>query len=163
STPGRRPAVLRGPVRGRHRRGARHLRRHREVLPVAGPEAARGAARRPGRGPDTGRWSLMERHDLEDRLRASLQARADDVQPTPELWERVSERTTRRARWQLGAWVLSGAAAVAVLVLGGIVLLNQQDGVRIDPRPDIADTPTVTDTAPGTETPVPTSDTPTVV
>lgn len=99
----------------------------------------------------------MERRELEDRLRASLQARADDVQPTPELWERVAERTTRRARWQLGAWVLSGVAAVAVLVLGGVVLFNQQDGVRIDPQPDVMDTPTDAPVPPGA------SPTPTVV
>ncbi len=84
----------------------------------------------------------MERHELEDRIRASLEARANDVQPTPELWERVSERTTRRARWALGGWVLSGAAAVLAIVVGGMVLFSSPRGVQIDQQPDIADTPT---------------------
>ena len=84
----------------------------------------------------------MERHELEDRIRASLQARADDVQPTPELWERVSERTTRRARWALGGWVMSGAAAVVAIVVGGMVLFGGPRSVQIDQQPDIADTPT---------------------
>lgn len=87
----------------------------------------------------------MERRQLEDRLRASLQARADDVQPTPELWERVSTRTTRRARWQLGAWVLSGTAAVVAIVVGGIVLFGSPRSVQIEPEPDIVDTPDLTE------------------
>ena len=98
----------------------------------------------------------MERHELEDRIRASLQARADDVQPTPELWERVSERTTRRARWELGGWVLSGAAAVVAIVVGGMVLFGGPRSVQIDQQPDIADTPT------GAPVPGPTAD-PTIV
>ena len=83
----------------------------------------------------------MERRELEDRIRASLEARATDVQPTPELWERVSAQTTRRARWQLAGWVLSGAAAVLAIVVGGVVLLGSPRSVQIDPQPDIADTP----------------------
>lgn len=83
----------------------------------------------------------MERRELEDRIRASLQARADDVQPTPELWERVAEQTTRRARWQVAGWALSGAAAVLALVVGGLVLFGSPRGVQIDPQPDMAETP----------------------
>lgn len=103
----------------------------------------------------------MDRHQLEDQIRASLQARADDVQPTPELWERVSARTTRAARWQLAGWVASGAAAVAVVVIGGVVLLGGPRSVEIQPEPDVVDTPTTaeatedatTDVVPGAATP----------
>lgn len=83
----------------------------------------------------------MQRHQLEDRIRTSLQARADDVVPTPQLWERVATRTARRARWRLGAWVASGVTAVVALVVGGVVLLGSPQGVQIDPRPDVAETP----------------------
>lgn len=83
----------------------------------------------------------MDRHELEEQIRASLQTRADDVQPTPELWERVSTRTTRAARWQLGGWVLSGAAAVVAMVVGGMALFGGPRTVEIQPQPDIAESP----------------------
>lgn len=96
----------------------------------------------------------MERHQLEDRIRASLQVRADDVEPTPELWERVADRTARRSRWLLGLWALSGAAVVVAVVFGGMALFGAPRNVEIQPEPDVVDTPdlpqpTPTDTTPG--------------
>jgi hypothetical protein len=106
----------------------------------------------------------MERHQLEDRIRASLHERADDVQPTPALWERVSARTRRRARWQLGAWALSGAAAVVAVVVGGMALFGQPRGVEIQPGPEVVEEP---DAPTPSETPMDTAPapaaTPTVV
>lgn len=97
----------------------------------------------------------MERHQLEDQIRASLQTRADDVTPTPALWERVQTRTARSARWRAFLWAVSGAAAVVAVVLAGMNLLGTPRGVQIDPQP--ADQPTSTAPTP-TElpaTPVP--------
>lgn len=97
----------------------------------------------------------MERHELEDRIRASLHARADDVQPTPHLWEEVSARTTRRARWHLGLWALSGAAAIVAVVFGGMLLLDNPRSVQIEPEPAAPSTaPDDTETE-ATEQPVP--------
>lgn len=97
----------------------------------------------------------MERHQLEDRIRASLHARAEDVQATPHLWEEVSARTSRRARWYLGLWALSGAAAVVAVVFGGMLLLNNPRSVQIEPEPVAPSTaPEETETE-ATEQPVP--------
>lgn len=109
----------------------------------------------------------MERHQLEDRIRASLQARADDVEPTPELWERVADRTARRSRWMLGLWALSGAAAVVAVVFAGMALLGNPRNIEIQPGPDVAETPDdpqPTPTRTGGETSAPTpGSTPTMV
>lgn len=75
----------------------------------------------------------MDRDLLEQRIRSTLHDRAGDVEATPELWERVSQRTARRARWQLGLTVLSGAAAVAALVFGLVAVLGPPRSVQIDP------------------------------
>ena len=101
----------------------------------------------------------MERHELEDRIRASLQARAGDVEPTPTLWQRVSDRVGRRAWWQVGAWTLSGAAVVAVAVVGVAALLDtpprtvEIDPVQSETAPPTEPEPTATPTA----TPTPTA------
>lgn len=97
----------------------------------------------------------MDRHQLEDRIRTSLDARAHDVQATPELWDRVATRTTRQARWRLGGWVLSGVAAAVALVVGGVVLLGGPRGVQIDREPDVVHS--VPETSPATPQPTPTA------
>jgi hypothetical protein len=54
---------------------------------------------------------------IEQRVRDSLQARANDVEPSQDLWDEVGRRITRRQRWRVGALALAGATAVAVGVL----------------------------------------------
>lgn len=100
----------------------------------------------------------MERHELEDRIRASLQARAGDVEPTPTLWQRVSGRVGRRTWWQIGGWTLSGAAAAAVAVIGVAALLDTPPRtVQIDPVQSETAAPTEPEpTATPTATPTPT-------
>lgn len=104
----------------------------------------------------------MERHELEDRIRASLQARAGDVEPTPTLWQRVSDRATRLSWWHVGAWTLSGAAAVVVLVVGIAALLDtpprsvQIDPVQSETATEAEPTPTPTPAETGTPTTEPT-------
>ncbi len=59
---------------------------------------------------------------IEQRVRDSLQARATDVEPTPDLWDAVDRRITRRRRVRVTAWALAGAAALAaVLVVPGLL------------------------------------------
>jgi hypothetical protein len=86
----------------------------------------------------------MNDRELEDRIRASLQARAGDVQPTPALWERVSDRVTRRRRWQVLVGTLSGAAAVVALVVGIGFVLSQPTVPTIDPFDPAPPAPGVT-------------------
>jgi hypothetical protein len=88
----------------------------------------------------------MDRNHLEDRIRASLKARAGDVEPTPVLWEEVDRKISRRRWWQAGLVALSGVAAV-VAVLLAIPLFSVDRTITIDP----ADTPTTrpTDGIPG--------------
>jgi hypothetical protein len=57
----------------------------------------------------------MER--MEQLIRESLQARAQDVEPTPALWLEVDRRVARRRRYQVLSWSLAGAAAVVAAVL----------------------------------------------
>jgi hypothetical protein len=60
---------------------------------------------------------------IEDRIRDSLQQRAEDVEPTPALWQEVDRRITRR-RWRtVGVWSLAGVAAAlaAVAIVPGLV------------------------------------------
>jgi hypothetical protein len=95
----------------------------------------------------------MERHELEQRLRASLQERADDVEPTPALWQRVEGKAMSRNRWRIGVMALGAAAAVAVAVLAVPMLFGGP--FRVDDVPPMG-TPTepqVTEPGPGvTET-----------
>lgn len=68
---------------------------------------------RPGHGP----------HDFEERLRAALRRRADEVAPDPSLWARVKEcaERRRRTRWLAAvATVTPLLAAVAVSVALGL-------------------------------------------
>jgi hypothetical protein len=99
---------------------------------------------------------------LEELLRASLSERADDVEPTPVLWDRVQRRITRRRWLTATAWVAGGAAAAlaAATVLPSVL--------SSDVQPDIADRPpsavvSPQDDAtptPGGPTPAPTSPAP---
>lgn len=75
---------------------------------------------------------------LEQRLRASLDQRADDVEPTPYLWRRVDEAVDRRRRWGLvrAAGLALGGAAAAVLV--AVAVVPALTGTQV---PEVADTP----------------------
>jgi hypothetical protein len=68
----------------------------------------------------------MER--LEQLLRESLQARAQDVEPTPALWLEVDRRIARRRRVQVLSWSFAGAAAVVAAVLALPAVLGVFDG-----------------------------------
>ncbi len=78
----------------------------------------------------------MDRNPLEDRIRESLQARADDVRATPQLWEQVAERANRRSRrlWaaRLGQ-IASGLAVGAIVAFGVVQLTSSPQSVTIDP------------------------------
>jgi hypothetical protein len=56
----------------------------------------------------------MER--MEELIRQSLQARAQDVEPTPALWLEVDRRVARRRRLQVVTWSLAGVAAAVLAV-----------------------------------------------
>jgi hypothetical protein len=56
----------------------------------------------------------MER--MEQLIRESLEARAQDVEPTPALWLEVDRRVARRRRFRVLTWSLAGAAAAMLAV-----------------------------------------------
>lgn len=96
---------------------------------------------RPGHGPN----------DFEDRLRAALRRRADEVVPDPRLWNRVQERAAgrRTARW-LGAVATVAPLLAAVAVAVALGLPDRRADVDVaDLRPAATATP-----AAPTETPV---------
>jgi hypothetical protein len=68
----------------------------------------------------------MER--MEQLIRESLQARAQDVEPTPALWLEVDRRVARRRRFQVLSWSLAGAAAVVAAVLAVPAIVGLFDG-----------------------------------
>jgi hypothetical protein len=74
---------------------------------------------------------------IEQRVRESLQARAESVEPTPHLYRRVQERISRRQRLRVAVWSLAGAAAVAAAVLAVPTILGDLDRRT----PEVADTP----------------------
>lgn len=88
------------------------------------------------------------RDDIERRLRASLEARADDLAPTPVLWQKV-EQHARRRRWtvRLTATATAAAAVVAMVVMVP-VFLDNDPGPVIDDPPETVVTPDP-DTSPG--------------
>ncbi len=63
--------------------------------------------------------------DLETRLRETLQARAQDVEPTPLLWERVQQKRRRRTTL---AWSIAGVATAVAAVVGVAILPNMVAG-----------------------------------
>ncbi|MBW3657600.1 MAG: hypothetical protein KY457_03105 [Actinobacteria bacterium] len=73
-------------------------------------------------------------NDLETMLRTSLYERADDVEPTPELWQQVQRRVARRRVMPLLVWTAAGVAAAvtAVAVVPGLVE-RSGEGFVIDP------------------------------
>jgi hypothetical protein len=76
----------------------------------------------------------MER--MEQLIRESLEARAQDVEPTPALWLEVDRRVARRRRFQVATWSLAGVTAVlaAVLAVPAIVgLFAGPDTIEIPP------------------------------
>lgn len=83
-------------------------------------------------------------NDLESMLRASLEERAGDVEPTPELWRQVDRRISHRRALPLFVWTAAGVAAVvaAVAVVPGLVE-RVDDGLVIDPAesPDQVESP----------------------
>lgn len=88
--------------------------------------------------------------DLERRLRASLQERADDVTPTPSLWGAVQARIDRRRRLRLAGW----AVAIGAAVVGGALVVPR---VVPDAVPDVV----VDDPAPRSPSPAPSGTPPT--
>lgn len=88
--------------------------------------------------------------DLETMLRASLQQRAEDVEPTPELWQQVQRRTARRRAMPLLVWTAAGVAAiVAVAVIGPGLLEGVEEGLVIDPAQSPSEMESPGDAAPG--------------
>jgi len=91
----------------------------------------------------------MSDFDIEDQLRRSLQARADDVRPDPATWAKVSDgiRRTQHVRWSL-----AGAGAVAAIALAVFVvpsLLNRSTVDFADPQPGETAAPGMTGAACG--------------
>jgi hypothetical protein len=89
--------------------------------------------------------------DFEDRIRASLHARAQDVEPTPALWDCV-QRRVRRRRW-VPLPTAVGAGAVAAFVAVTVVVPT----VVRDPGPPVIGEAPTEDGA-GRIAPVPTLD-----
>jgi len=95
---------------------------------------------RPGHGPD----------DFEERLRAALRRRADEVAPDPRLWGLVRERATRRraSRW-------FGAVAAVTPLLAAVGVAIALGLPERDPGVDLADLgPTALATAVAPSVPV---------
>ncbi|HEX9890301.1 MAG TPA: hypothetical protein VGA69_12530 [Nitriliruptorales bacterium] len=90
--------------------------------------------------------------ELERRLRDSLQARAGDVEPTPELYARVEAHVNRNKRWTL---VLSGVGVAAAIAVAAAVLPSLLDRGTVEPPIVGPGTPLPTD-APTDPTPSPT-------
>ena len=91
--------------------------------------------------------------ELERKLRESLQARANDVEPTPALWNRVEATITRRSRWHAAVWALAGVAAVvaAAVVVPQVLNNGRTTGPEIGPL----NSPTVTEAPPAVARQVP--------
>jgi hypothetical protein len=77
-------------------------------------------------------------NDLETMLRSSLRQRAEDVEPTPELWRRVEREVSRPRVLPLVVWTAAAAGAAAVAV--GVATLpglldGVERGIQVDPDP----------------------------
>ncbi|MEX2504618.1 MAG: hypothetical protein WD378_07190 [Egicoccus sp.] len=68
---------------------------------------------------------------IEQLIRESLTARAQDVETTPMLWLEVDRRVARRKRFQVTAWSLAGATAALAAVFAVPAIVGLIDG---DPR-----------------------------
>ena len=85
--------------------------------------------------------------DFEERLRESLQARAEDVTPDPAMFAAVQSRIRRR---QLARWSLAGVGALGLVAVATVVFPTLTDRrVEFEPGP-VA-------TQPGSEAPTPTA------
>ncbi|TVP73526.1 MAG: hypothetical protein EA340_02240 [Nitriliruptor sp.] len=78
---------------------------------------------------------------IEDRLRASLRERAEDVEATPQLWAEVDRRVARRRRWTVSSWVAATAAAAIAAVVVAPALLPDATGPEIADRPGPVEDP----------------------
>lgn len=86
-------------------------------------------------------------NELEGRIRDSLHARAQDLEPTPALWRQVE---TRRSRLQRRVWFQ--AVAVVAVVAAAVAVPLVVAGLRHQP-PDVLIDPTPTETATGQPSP----------
>ncbi|MEX0835929.1 MAG: hypothetical protein WD010_07545 [Nitriliruptor sp.] len=76
---------------------------------------------------------------IEQRVRDSLRARAEGVEPTPSLYQGVQQRIGRRQRLRVASWSLAGVAAIAAAAVIVPTILDAGP-----PRsPEVADTPEV--------------------
>lgn len=87
----------------------------------------------------------MDRTELENRIRTSLEARAQDVAPTPHLWEKVTDRRARHTRWMVGLWALAGSAAVAVVAIAAVQVMRAPEGPPVIDNPPATEEPTPTE------------------
>lgn len=71
-------------------------------------------------------------NDLETMIRSTLRDRADDVEPTPELWDTVQRRIRRRPVVPILAWA-AGVAALALVVATVVPTALERDGITIEP------------------------------
>lgn len=92
--------------------------------------------------------------DFERRLQDSLRTRAQDVEPTPELYRRVEAKMNRSKRWTL---ILSGVGVAAAVAVAAVALPALLTDDRVE-GPDITDSPAPTPTSDPSPDPTPTDD-----
>jgi predicted MFS family arabinose efflux permease len=76
---------------------------------------------------------------IETLIRESLAARAQDVEPTPALYQQVQRKVARRQRWRIAVWTLAGATAAmragavgtAAAMLGVALLADGHVGLLV--------------------------------
>lgn len=80
-------------------------------------------------------------NSLEDRLRASLHAHADEVEPSQELWRETNRRIDRRVRRRTLGWSLAGVAGVATAAAAVFAVMSVTGISPELPVPEIAGVP----------------------
>ena len=131
--------------RGRDRRGARHLPRHRQVPGQPRPRRAAGP-RPPLPQPPRDRRRTMNRTPLEDQVHDALHRRVDPIRHAPLTVTDVRRRARRIQRRRAAVAGVAVAAALAIAVPVGLTMTGSSQRSVVPPAtqsPSPSPTPTL--------------------
>jgi hypothetical protein len=92
---------------------------------------------------------MNDLREIEDLLRDATRAKADTVEPAPDAWDRLTHRTRSDRHRHRGLWIGGASVVAAAALVGGVLMLNDDDANPRVEVPPVGEDPTAPDISVG--------------